>query len=126
MKQLWIGVALLAVLLVAGLLAAAWMGQLHGESAAALEQAARAALEEDWHAALTLEDAAKRRWEKSRKATAALADHSPLENIGFLFAQLEVYGALRDQGAFAACCVELRMQLLALEDAHRAAWDNIL
>ena len=126
MKRLWAGVALLAVLLLGGMLAARQLRLMHRESGEQMRQAAAAALTGDWELALTLQAQAEARWRQSRRLTAALVDHAPMETIDGLFAQLKAYGGAEDPGAFAACCAELGERLLALGESHRAAPENIL
>lgn len=126
MNRLWAGAALLALLLLGGVLASRQLNRMHMESAARLEQAAQAALAEDWGQALTLQAQAQTGWAKGRRLTAALVDHEPMETIDGLFSQLEVYAAVNEAGAYAACCAELRQRLMALSESHTLALENIL
>ena len=92
----------------------------------ALEQAAEAALSEDWETAEALAEQTGVRWVQHRKRAAAFADHEPMEEIDALFAQLEVYRSAQDAVSFAAVCKLLSCQLQALGDAHIPTWWNLL
>ena len=126
MKRMWIGVVLLAVLLVSGLLAAEFMEKTHGPIVSDLKQAADAAMEGSWGRAEALTARARKSWDKHRFLTAAFADHGPMEEIDALFAQLEAYREAGDTLGFAAVCAALSKQLEAMGDAHELSWWNLL
>lgn len=126
MRRMWIGIGLLALMLVGGLWAADWMQQAHGEMAADLNRGAQLALENRWEEAERQADRAERAWQKKRPVTAAFADHEPLEEIDGLFAQLRIFAAAGKGADFAATCGYLAQQLEALGDDHRFTLYNLL
>lgn len=126
MKRMWIGAGLLALVLVAGILAAEWMDETHEEMEEDIRQAAVLAMAEEWEKADALANHARLNWEKKRPMTAMLADHEPLEYIDSLFDQLEVYAACEDSAAFGAVCADLCQQLEALGDCHKCSLSNLL
>lgn len=126
MRRMWIGVGLLVLVLVAGILAAEWMGKTHEKIGADIEQAAALATEEKWEKAIAQMNLARRKWEKKRPVIAMLADHEPLEIIDSLFSQLEVYAASGDVIGFCTTCACLRSQLEILGDCHKINVSNLL
>lgn len=125
MKKLWVAVAVLAVLLVLGIVSTIVMEQVHGELSEALEQAALLS-ETDWETANALADSARAKWEKSSHLIAALADHEPLEELDGLFAELAVYQRHADQRCFAAVCVRIASLAEMLQESHSPYWWNLL
>lgn len=121
-----IGFVLLAALLLSGLLSSFAMTRCHSDIARHLDDAAWAALSEDWDAAITQSTAARAQWQAQWKLVAALSDHSPMEEIDVLFRQLSVYAALRESGDFAATCGALSVHVTAMGDAHRLSWWNLM
>lgn len=126
MKRFWLGAALLAVILGLGLWFSYRMDRDNRPISQALTQAAQAALEEDWEAALALEGQARSRWKEQWHATAALADHAPMDEIDSLFRELEIYGIQRSEEDFAATCAKLSALTRAMGDAHALSWWNLL
>ena len=126
MKRSWIGLGILLVLLVIGLLVTWGMGKLHEPIARELEQAASFALEDDWARAVPTAAAAKTSWERGRHFAACFADHTPMEEIDALFAQMEVYAAAEENTDFAAVCAELSRKVEAMGEAHGLMWWNFL
>lgn len=125
MKKLWVAVAVLAVLLVLGIVSTIVMEQVHGELSEALEQAALLS-ESDWETANALADSARAKWEKSSHLIAALADHEPLEELDGLFAELAVYQRHADRRCFAAVCVRIASLAEMLQESHSPYWWNLL
>ncbi len=125
MKRVVFGVVLLAVLFMGGIAAQNRMAAIHGYSANLLEQAGREAQAEDWEAAQTLFYRARRNWKDNYNFTAALADHTPMEDVESLYAQLEVFAENRETLHFSALCMETAARLEAMADAHLLAWWNI-
>lgn len=126
MKRTWIGIGLLAALLILGLFTARWMERCHSPVAGNLKQAAEAAMAQDWNRAELLADRARGSWERSRKITAVLADHGPMEEIDSLFAELKIFLLAREQVHFASVCGQLSRQVEAIGEAHGLMWWNIL
>lgn len=126
MKRCWFGAALLAVLLIGGLITTWGMARCHMPVAEDLEQAAKAALAEDWEQEKALTGKARTQWGKYWNISATFADHKPMEEIDGLFAQLEIYEQARDPVTAAAVCAELSRRLEAMSDAHEGSWWNLL
>jgi len=126
MKRSWIGLGLLMGLLASSLLASSWMLRLCQEDSGKLDQAAQAALREDWTTAASLTAQARSSWENTAFFRCAMADHNPAEEIDGLFAVLEIYGSKRQTIAFAAACRNAANKLEALGDAQRLNLHNLL
>lgn len=126
MKRCIFGPILLAALLTAGLFAQSRMNALHLPTAALLLDAGEYARENDWQGAEAALTQAQSRWQKAQKLTAALADHTPMEDADALFTQLKVFAAEREATHFAALCAELSGRVAAIADAHTLTWQNVL
>ena len=126
MKRGWIGVGLLAVLLVTGLLVTWFMDRTHTNISEELERAAGFAMAGDWEEAAESAEEAYEDWQDSWHFSAAFADHEPMEEIDALFSQLLPYLAARDRVSFSAACRELARQVEAVGDAHGLNWWNLL
>ena len=122
MKRLPIGIIVLAGLLILGV----WIGRtadkVHGNIAQELAAAAGA---ESWSQTAPADDA-RAAWEAHRSLSAAIADHTVLDEIESYFAQLEVYRRHRDLTQFTATCARLSELISALEEGHRLCWENVL
>lgn len=126
MKRLWIGVALLAAVLVIGIALTVTFEKLHRPLAEKLEAAGWAALDENWEKAEVLTEEARADWQKLRHFTAAVADHEPLEEMDVLFARLQVGLRQRDVTNFAALCRQLAALAAAVADSQAVTWWNLL
>lgn len=126
MKRMYIGVALLAILLAVGICLTAVFVWLHRPITEALEQAQAAALAGEWAQVETLTETVYRRWQTISRFTAAVADHEPLEEMDALLARLSVLEATRQQEEFAATCAELARRSDAMADSQRLTWWNLL
>ena len=118
-----VGAALLAALLLLGLVTSWDMGRTHTEITKQLEDAAWFALAENWEGARSAAAAAESRWYSHRGLTSLLADHTPVEQIEALFA---LCSAARDREEFAFTCAELSRYVRAMGEAHRLSWQNLL
>ena len=125
MKKLWVGIAILAVLLGMGIGGALVMGHIHGDLAHRLEQAAVQCFT-DWPEADFLANSARASWEQHHHWVAALVDHEPLEEIESLFSQLELCQNHRDTEEFAAVCLRIANICNMLEESHSPYWWNLL
>lgn len=121
-----VGLALLALLLLAGLLSAWDMDRTHREISRQIEDAAWLALAQDWEAARTAAAAAESQWQAHRDLSSLLADHTPMEQIDALFARIGICSAARDATEFAAACAELSRYARAMGEAQRLSWQNLL
>lgn len=126
MQRLWIGIALLIILLGLGLWTAIAMDKIHQPIAALLNQAAEAALQEDWQDAAALALDAKGEWERHWSAIASVADHTPMDEIDGLFAQLPIFAREEEKSDFAAVCAQLARLTQAMGNAHSLNWWNLL
>lgn len=126
MKHFWLGAGLLSLFLILGILVSVFMKNTHMEISQTLEEAAQKTLSGDLDSGIRLGNKAKEDWKKSRKGTAAVADHSPMDDIDSLFAEMEVYAQAREEPHFAACCAQLAQLVKAMYDAHALTWWNFL
>lgn len=126
MKRLWIGIALLAGVWIVGLWTSARMEDIHTSISDDLTNAAEAAQREQWEQADELAQKAEESWQDRWNFSAALADHTVLDEIDGFFAQAEVYRESRDGVAYAAICARLSKAIEALQEAHRLTWWNLL
>lgn len=126
MKRIWIGIGLLAALLLAGIWVADAMEDSHEPGAADLRRASQLALEEDWATAEALTKRARDTWEKRWRVTASFADHEPMDEIDGMFAELKVYASAKDEIAYSGTCAHLAELMDAMGKAHSFNWWNLL
>lgn len=126
MNRFRIGISLLAILLALGLFIQTATQRNSIPVASALHNAADSALAGRWKAAEHYSSLATDRWKFHWHATAALADHQPMEDIDGLLAQLPVYAAAENTDEFAAACADLARRVEAMADAHSLHWWNLL
>ncbi len=126
MRRLIWGLCILGLLL--GLCAGvAWaMERVHEPISSLLQQAAEAADREDWAAARRLTIAAQARWTQYWRFTAAVADHTPMDELDGLFGELETYLQHEEQPHFSATCRHLALLANAMADSHTPSWWNII
>lgn len=121
----WIGAGLLVLFLAMGVGTMEWMDNAHLPTGDLLEQAAESALRGDMEKGVALGMEAKNRWKGQWQATATVADHSPMDDVDALFAEMEIYAKAGEEPHFAACCKELAQRVDAVAEAHRFSWWNI-
>lgn len=126
MKRMWFGAAVLLALLILGILTARKMETDQLPIMRQLEQASRYALEDQWPQAEQSFENARAQWQRRWHLTAAVADHTPMEEVDSLFAQIQVYAQRRRTVSFAAGCAELARRIQAVADAHSMDWWNLL
>ena len=126
MKRGWLGAGILAVFLALGLVVSALASNAHHPTGDMLEQAAEKTLSGDFAGGIALGMEARQRWQRQWNGTASIADHSPMDEVDALFAEMEIYARTGEQPHFAACCKELAQRLEAIADAHRFSWWNVL
>ncbi len=124
--RLWLGIGILTVLLGLCFGAQMIMCRIHKPIAQDLEDAAQAALAEDWDRANALFSRAERSWEKRHGLTASLADHSPMDEVDMLFAELKVFAQEQETVHFAATCRSAAQMAQAMAQAHTLTWWNLL
>ncbi|MBQ7802204.1 MAG: DUF4363 family protein [Oscillospiraceae bacterium] len=126
MKRIWIGIGLLAALLIGGLWVADAMEDSHLPGAKDLRRASELALEEDWLRAEALTGRAREKWERKWRVTASVADHEPMDEIDGMFEELKTYARARDEVAYSGTCAHLAALLEAMGHAHSFNWWNLL
>lgn len=126
MTRGWFGLAILIVFLVLGFVTAGVMDNAHIPTEKLLAQAAEKTLDGDFEEGVTLGLEAKSRWDRHWNGTATVADHSPMDDVDALFAEMEVYAQAEEKPHFAACCQELSQRIQAMAGAHRFSWWNVL
>lgn len=126
MNRLWIGVGLLVTLLVIGAVLLWETHGFYGEITAGLEEAAAAALEENWQEAGKKLQQCRQQWDSHRRFLSAITDHEPVEEMDSLFSQLELYEKRRMSVDFAAVCYNLSHLAEAIEESHNLKWWSIL
>jgi len=122
-RRFYLGAGLLLVILFLGLLTGWVMDKAQLPAAKLLEQAAQA---EDMQTGTQLAQQAKEDWNKRWKAVAAVADHTPMDEIDTLFAEMEVYIREKEDVHFYACCSQLASLLRAVAEAHKLSWWNLM
>lgn len=126
MKRGWLGAGILVAFLLLGIWVSLVATQAHIPTGELLEQAAEKTLTGDFAAGIALGMEAKNRWQRQWNSTASVADHSPMDEVDALFAEMEIYAQTGEQPHFAACCLELARRVQAFADAHRFSWWNVL
>ena len=126
MKRFWLGILVLAVLLGGCCLIRTALEKIHQPIAADLEQAAAAALTQDWATALDKAEHAFVRWEKFHHFTAAFTDHTPMEELDGLFQELKIYAWEQENPHFSATCARISLLAASFAESHRLSWWNLL
>lgn len=126
MARGWLGAGILVVFLVLGLGISMAMDNAHLPTSELLSQAAEKTLNGEFDSAVPLGLEAKDRWERQWNGTAAVADHSPMDDVDALFGEMEIYARTGEEPHFAACCQELAQRLEAIAGAHKFSWWNVL
>ena len=126
MARGYIGAAVLVVFLILGFVVSGAMDNAHTPACNLLTQAADMTLTGKFEEAIPLAMEAKSRWEKSWNGTAVVADHSPMDDVDALFAEMMTFAESGEEPHFAACCRELAQRVEAVSEAHRFSWWNVL
>ena len=126
MDRFWVGIGLLVLCFAVGLWSGIAMDARHQAISDTLDQASQQALAGDLEAATRSLKDAQTRWQKSRSATAAMADHAPMEEIDSLFAQVQSYANADDLTDFASYCARLSKLVAAVGEAHALSFENLL
>ena len=123
MIRVWIGVGILLGLLAVGVLVMQVTERQLGQVSETLQQASEAL---DWESAVMLSKAAQQEWKAKWHLMAAISDHTDMEMVDSVFAQLKVYRSRRDENAHAAACAQLSEAVRDLKENHRLTWWNLL
>ena len=126
MKRFWIGLTLMGLIFLGGILLDRGISAIHSPISQHLNAAAEASARNDWTAALEQVDLASARWKKFHSLTASMADHTPMDEIDRLFAQLQVFASQRKMPDFAATCRQLSFLARSMAESHSLKWQNFL
>ena len=126
MARGWLGAGVLAVCFALSLFATGAMENAHEPACDLLTQAADMTLAGNFDEAVPLAMEAKSRWEQAWNGTAVVADHSPMDDVDALFAEMVTYAESGEEPHSAACCRELAQRVEAVSEAHRFSWWNVL
>lgn len=118
MIRCYLGAALLAVLLFLGIVSTEILTQRREEVLCQAIKALEAAEADQWDRAQDQADRARELWERGRRLSSVLSDHSALEKIDEAFAALHFS---RDPGDYYELCRALE----AISREHRASPENI-
>lgn len=124
-RRFYLGVGILVAVLAFGLLGGVWMDKTNRPVVGYLEAAETAAGAGDTGQALALARQAEDLWKRQWRQVAVVADHTSMDNIDGLFAQMEHY-AREDTAFFGASCAQVRELVMAISDGHRFTWWNVL
>jgi hypothetical protein len=124
-RSIW-GIAILVALLILGIAIAAGMGNVHEGISDLLEQDATAAELGNWQQAEELTRQAEGKWQQYHHFTAAFADHTPMDELDGLFAELMIFLKNRESPHFASTCARLSLLAQAMADSHGLQWWNLL
>ena len=126
MRRPFLGIGILLVLLALGI--GIWWGMetIHGDMEELLAQAKTAAEQGDWLVAGEMSRRACDQWEKHHHFTAAFADHTPMDELDGLLAELMVFLENQESPHFEATCAKLILLTQAMADSHGVPWWNIL
>ena len=125
-RRFYLGVGILALFLALGLLIAWGVERTGAPIVQDLEQAVQAFLEGRGEQGIRLAEQARTAWQQSWAGVAAVADHTPMDEIDGLFAQLQYYTDAGNFQALGAYCARLSELVEAISDAHKLTWWNIL
>ncbi len=126
MKKFVIGIFVLSLLWITGLWVAKTTEEMYAPVISLLEEAADTALIGNLEAAKAQAAEARKLWDKQKKATATMADHTPMEEIDHLFAETDIYARTEEAPHFAACCAQLAVMIQDMSDAHTPNLWNLL
>ena len=126
MKRIYMGLGILAILLAMAITFTLLMERIYQPMSNILQEAADASIRADWASAAQLYSMAQARWEQHKHFSAALADHSPMDDIDGLFGELELYLQQQEMPHFAATCRHLARLTEAMGENHSLNWWNFL
>ena len=126
MKRLWIGVALLVLMLIGGIVMLLLSHSFYSRFAATLESAADAALSDNWSDAERSAQDAARQWRRYHRFLASFTDHEPIENVELLLARLVLFQNAQLKVDFADACKSLAHLCEAIDESHNLKWWSVL
>lgn len=125
-KRFYMGLGILVVFLILGLVVVWAMGQVSQPIVSRLEQAAAAVRSGDLVKGAQFAQQARELWKTGWKQVALAADHSPMDEIDGLFAQIDYFAQAGNATELGACCARVAELVEAVGDAHALTWWNIL
>lgn len=125
-KRFFLGLGILLVFLVLGFLVSWGMEEVTRPVSQMLEQAEEAVLSGDIKGGAELARRAKEIWESGWNVMALAADHSPMDEIDGLLAQIDYYAQEENRVELGACCARVAQLVEAVSEAHAFTWWNLL
>ena len=119
------GVAILLALLVLGIFSGIWVNQASQQVVSCLTQAEESVRNGNPSEALVYSQQAQMLWNSTWNRVAVVADHTSMDEIDGLFAQMAYY-AQADVSLFGAGCARVRELVSAVSDGHQFTWWNFL
>ena len=119
------GVAILLALLVLGIFSGIWVNQASQQVVHCLTQAEESVRNGNPSEALVYSQQAQMLWNSTWNRVAVVADHTSMDEIDGLFAQMAYY-AQADVSLFGAGCARVRELVSAVSDGHQFTWWNLL
>ncbi len=126
MKRFWLGIALLLVLLAAGVTTTVIMENRFSPISEKMTRAAEAARTGDMSGAEAALAEAEGLWEQNRNFAASVADHEPMEEIDGLLAAARSLLASGDLIRCAGLCAQVGELTRAMGEAHWLRWWTFL
>ena len=125
-RRFILGLAILFLVLAFSVGVAVGMKAIHAPGEEALQKAAQLALDDKLEQAIPLAEEVYRRWQRFQGLTAAFADHTPMDELDGLFAELMVFLNNRESPHFASTCARLSLLARAMADSHGVQWWDLL
>ena len=126
MRRPYLGIGILLTLLILGSLIWWGMEQIHSDIGQLLTQAQAAAEADQWQKAQSFSQQAQQLWQRHHHFTAAFADHTPMDELDGLFAELLIFSAKQESPHFESTCARLIQATRSMADSHGIQWWNIL
>ena len=124
-RRFYLGVAILLALLVLGIFSGIWVNQASQQVVHCLTQAEESVRNGNPSEALVYSQQAQMLWNSAWNRVAVVADHTSMDEIDGLFAQMAYY-AQADVSLFGAGCARVRELVSAVSDGHQFTWWNFL
>lgn len=124
-RRFYLGAAILLALLVLGIFSGIWVDQASQQVVRCLAQAEEAVWNGNIADALVFSQQAQKLWDDTWNRVAVVADHTSMDEIDSLFAQMAYY-AQTDTSLFGAGCARVRELVSAVSDGHQFTWWNLL
>ena len=124
-RRFYLGIGILVLLLVVGIFCGSWINKANNQVVQYLSQAEEAVRAENGEHALALTRQAQKLWKQTWHRIAMVADHTSMDEIDGLFAQMEYY-AQDGAALFGANCARVRELVSAVSDGHQLTWWNLL